>query len=307
MVFLKRVVPLFFVVLIVVCISSIGVSASGSGLGRLQFSVIPFTEIGYDSMYRTKVDFAGNLTVCDSPVFVDVTESLAGDASTAVVQTVYGGSDRDHGLGTRPNNQANVEIQVPMDQLSIRLYARDFVLNRSEFQFLSMGFGQDYVDGNVAWDIVLYTVKTPNEGDYVLDRRRITGNADIRSGENFVDKIMPHVTLFEGRPYIFFERFDLTFTSDQDVPDGYFDFQYSVAPSSFGVDNWFEQYNLNHVNLTELTMNPANPDDVSFVRWLGKAVGSFLEWELWNGFSLNQLIEFIVVIGLVFWFITLLI
>lgn len=307
MVFLKRVVPLFFVVLIVVCISSIGVSASGSGLGRLQYSVVPFTEIGYDSMYRTKVDFAGNLTIANSPMFVDVTESYSGDSSTATVQTVYAGSDSVDGPITIPNKIANVEIQVPRDQTSIRLFARNFVLNRSTFESMSMGFGEDYDRGNVAWDIDLYIVKVPNEGDYQLVKKSITGSKDIDSSYNFVKDIMHTVNLYEGRPYIFFEKFELTFTTYQDVPDGWFDFHYSVAPSTFSLDNWFEQYHFERVNLTELTMNPANPDDVSFVRWLGKAVGSFLEWELWNGFSLNQLIEFIVVIGLVFWFITLLI
>lgn len=46
----------------------------------------------------------------------------------------------------------------------------------------------------------------------------------------------------------------------------------------------------------------ADPSDTDFVSWLATAVGGFLDFELWPGMSLDQVLWVILVIGILMWF-----
>lgn len=46
----------------------------------------------------------------------------------------------------------------------------------------------------------------------------------------------------------------------------------------------------------------ADPSDIDFVSWLASAVGGFLAFELWPGMSLDQILWVILVIGILMWF-----
>lgn len=50
------------------------------------------------------------------------------------------------------------------------------------------------------------------------------------------------------------------------------------------------------------TSDVSNPLDVDFVSWLATAVGGFLDFELWPGMSLNDLMWVTLTVGVLFWF-----
>jgi hypothetical protein len=48
--------------------------------------------------------------------------------------------------------------------------------------------------------------------------------------------------------------------------------------------------------------SPSTPVGVDFASWLGTAVGGFLDFDLWPGLSLNDLLWVVLVIGVLFAF-----
>lgn len=71
------------------------------------------------------------------------------------------------------------------------------------------------------------------------------------------------------------------------------------SPSTYA--QWFSQYNL----IRSVVVNPADPSGVDFVDWLTIAVSGFLDFELWPGMSLSQVLWVILVVGVMFWFLKL--
>lgn len=61
---------------------------------------------------------------------------------------------------------------------------------------------------------------------------------------------------------------------------------------------WLNQYDLNR----SVIINPSDPSGVNFVDWLQTAIGGFLDFELWPGMSLNEIMWVILVVGVLFWF-----
>ena len=67
-------------------------------------------------------------------------------------------------------------------------------------------------------------------------------------------------------------------------------------------NSWINSYDL---TFEQIVVDPSNPSDVSLVDWLAVAVGGFLDFELWPGMSLNQLLWVCLVVGILFWFLKL--
>lgn len=54
--------------------------------------------------------------------------------------------------------------------------------------------------------------------------------------------------------------------------------------------------------IQDVVVDPSDPVEVDFVDWLGVAIGGFLDFELWPGMSLNELLWVCLVIGILFTF-----
>lgn len=61
---------------------------------------------------------------------------------------------------------------------------------------------------------------------------------------------------------------------------------------------WFYSNNLKHVE-------PTDPD--SLTSWLTDSVGAFLSFEIFPGFSIDKIFVLVLTVGILLWFITLLI
>lgn len=68
------------------------------------------------------------------------------------------------------------------------------------------------------------------------------------------------------------------------------------SPNTYS--QWFNQYEL----YRSVIVNPADPSDIDFTDWLQSAIGGFLDFELWPGMSLNELLWACLVIGVLFVF-----
>lgn len=304
----KRIFSLCFVCVLFLGLGlsfAVPASADGDGLGRWQYAVIPFEEIRFGTGYRSTVTFAGTNTVADSDVAVT--------SELGVTQFVIGGRTPDTPVGY--NTHGDVEIHMA-PTYSIRLVARDFVLNKENLEWLSMTFGDDGATGRVEWEFNIRTISTTvanSEGvrSYDIVNRSIPGSRDVDNYENLVPYMMPGLNMFTPHQFVYVDEFVITFTTNSDVGLTYWDFQYDVAGSSVELSAWFDQFNLKRETIIQNIVtedgDPVFMGSVSLVDWLSHAIGGILDFELWDGFTINELIEFVVVMGLVFWFLTMLI
>lgn len=283
MVKFKRIISLVLTLVFVVCLFVLPVSATGESTSR-KYAVIPFTTVSFGSNFQYYTEFSG--------LVVDSNGGYQTVDSENMTQIVSVGENYDVDLYAIPGTR------------DIRFKATDFVLNVNQFDHLDITFGNDEYSGTVIFNATIVTV-VPMGNSYVTVDHVISSIIQVRSGENFYRQILDKIGSQASSQYVYFKHFTLTCSTKADVADGYFRIVGDVASQLPSTSNWFNQLLLKHT--TNVVVDAANPDDVSFVDWLAVALGSFLEFELWPGFSLNQLFEFVVVIGLLFWFITLLI
>lgn len=123
----------------------------------------------------------------------------------------------------------------------------------------------------------------------------------LRFGQILADSIRSRVS----ERYVYITSLSIQLTVYADEFDGDFHLKMPTSAAPVSAQTWSGQFNL--TSETVVVVDPADPNDASFVEWLVVAVGGFLDFEIWPGMSLNQLIEFVLVFGLVFWLFTLLI
>ena len=117
-----------------------------------------------------------------------------------------------------------------------------------------------------------------------------------------LDQLIPYDYRSDG--YIYLTDVLLTFNVIGSAEDGgYFEIFSPDRGDLPSVDDWFSQYDLPFKK--EVIVNPADPSGVNFVDWLTVAVGGFLDFELWPGMSLNEIMWIILVAGVLFWFLKL--
>lgn len=72
----------------------------------------------------------------------------------------------------------------------------------------------------------------------------------------------------------------------------------AVSLSSY--DAWYRQFDMKYI-----TVVPADPSDGNFVSWASSAIETVFKTELFHGITLNEIITFGLIFGLVFWFLKL--
>lgn len=98
--------------------------------------------------------------------------------------------------------------------------------------------------------------------------------------------------------YIYVNDLVMSFTTSavELLEDGLYMTISSRGPSSVPtLSNYIRQF----------TFRGSDVGDTNFVGWLAGAIGDIFEIEIWPGFSLNELFNVVLVIGLVFWFLKL--
>lgn len=92
---------------------------------------------------------------------------------------------------------------------------------------------------------------------------------------------------------------DLVIYIDADSPFDRFNMRQPHQNVNPSFDDWL---NSQRLSSETVVVDPSNPAGVNFVDWLTVAIGGFLDFELWPGMSLNELLWVCLVIGILFTF-----
>lgn len=97
--------------------------------------------------------------------------------------------------------------------------------------------------------------------------------------------------------FVLLDDFYLSFSSD--TPITKFNMRQNSQSTRYTFRNWFDSKDLTGQTVV---VDPSNPSGINLVNWLSVAIGGFLDFELWPGMSLNQLLWVCLVIGILFAF-----
>lgn len=97
--------------------------------------------------------------------------------------------------------------------------------------------------------------------------------------------------------FILLDDFYLSFSSD--TPITKFNMRQNNQTVRYSFGDWLDSKDLSS---STVVVDPSNPSGVNFVDWLQVAIGGFLDFELWPGMSLNELLWVCLVIGILFTF-----
>jgi hypothetical protein len=279
----KKILSVF---LLLTFIFSLSVCASAAGYTdtQVRYSVIPFNYIQTSDLYYS-AEYAGTVSHDGSAVTVTVpgleqyVETVSGDGSFRIRNVV---SCTDYFSGIRLH-ATNVVVHWPTFLMTIQAGIPD----TSGGVYTAYNFGIE----EIAHGSSVYYLNTHEFSGSVSG-----GEFDFRS---LVQTLAGSASWFDSSGYVFFEYIDLVCTGIGVSATGDYSVTQASSTSIPSVELWFDQYNLPTVR--------GDVGTVDLVGWLTTSIGSFLSFKLIPGVSISSLIEFIVVIGLVFWFLTLLI
>lgn len=294
---MKRILAVAFAV-VVLCVPLLAMSASAVTESSNGY-IIPFDEF-------TMSDYAGNSSVWyplslgrvvngyyfsntyeDTSTFISVENNGVQINGNRISDRVSFYDDR-HGNGYR-----------------VKFRNRDFVIPTARLSAGTMNIAlpASGVDWGIEVNITANLAVMVNNGDEWVDR-----NIPIaRTAEYLPGQSVPIASLLWGivpqqyrnLSYLRFTNLvvEVATEADSDILDVSFVSTSGVTPGYGTVQDWLNQYDL----ATETyIVEGATPEGTDFTQWLAVAVGSFLNIELWPGFSLNMLMY--AVLGFVVFF-----
>lgn len=283
---------ILFSVLLILLLSVAPAFADGQGSGSLLYSPLPFDSVYTGSNYTTVSSWIGNKTKVGNFDF-----SLLGYGG---LQTVYSSSDANF----------SQDIEFGANSTYCRLYASDIVVNNavlSRDNSFVVQYGIDgELEGSISFSGNVVTMELQNN-EWVGVSRPFSGNYAIRADDLFQlgQYISSSIGALTGLNLVRITDFtvNMSITELEPGDNPYFNIRTALYTSIPSVSQWLQQFDLQYEKVIQV--DPADPTDVNLVDWLRVSIGAFLDFELWPGMSLSQIFKLIVVIGLVFWLITL--
>ena len=280
-------------VLLLMCCMILPVSAA-SGSGSEWYSVLPIDGVRL---------IQSSSSVVDLPWSPDVFLSGSKDLTSGDGSAGYGVTSI---LSDFDSRRVTYDVSFH-DSLSsfnsVVLYSDNCFVNTSDLRNKSfmISCGYDGSDG-CRVDISFTANRVSTVGsDYVVSEKSFSKGFHAGSDTNILGLISSMLT--DGN----FVPSDVVYLTDLEITlslfendDQWIQFGTDVRRSRPTAADWFEQYDLSVE--TVIIYDAADPSDVSFVDWLQVAVGGFLDFELWPGMSLNELLWIILVAGVLFWF-----
>lgn len=286
---------LLSVLLICCCMTLPAFAASGSA--PTWYSVLPFDEVrlNTNSSRQTILPWAGDLWL-SSASDSTVTDSTS---SYSIANSRFNLSDEDVSFDVAFSNAVG-------SFASIELYAYSALIKVNDLRDKSftVGFG---VDGDLGARVTIsfnahrLTLLTDSYRD---ESKRFTSTARCPAGTNILGLISDMLTdgNFVPSDVVYLSDLSVTF-DDMENDDQWISFSVDCRQSRPSFTKWVDQYSLPYQTVIEYS--PSDPSGVNFVDWLSVAVGGFLDFQLWPGMSLNEIMWIILVVGILFWFIKL--
>lgn len=275
----KKLLSILFCVALIFSLV-VSASAAGNGGSDSVYSVIPFDQVG-------------------PSVSVDTFDPFAGDEGTGSFNVT----------GPAGYQQVNFvggfvysSVRMAAVYRSARFYARDIFVPINKLTSLTFrgDFDAEYTTTVSVSASVVTMVSSGGRWVPKTDQFNFSstdaGEVDIT--QEFIGAVKD-ITL---NPVVLFSSLIIDVSTGVTDPteQPVYSVSMDTVSSASSFSSWILFYNL--------TSSDGSGSAVpSLVDWLVDAVGAFLEFELFPGMSLNGIIQFVVVIGFVFWFITLLI
>lgn len=274
------------IVLLVALLLSLSVTAFASGYTdtQIRYSAVPFnyvqtSDFYYSAEYAGTISHDGSAVTVNTPGLEQYVETVTSDGSFRIRDVI---TCTDYFSGVRLH-ATNVVIYWPSFALAIQAGIPD----TSGGVYVAYNFCISSIDHGSS----VYYLNAHEYSGSVTD-----GTFNFR---NVVQTLAGTASWFDSSGYVYFEYIDLVVTGVGVSATGDYIVTQSAGTAIPHIDSWFDQYNLPTTRV--------DGESVDLVGWLTTSIGSFLAFELIPGVSITDLIEFIVVIGLVFWFLTLLI
>lgn len=301
--FLKRSGVLICVlVIMLVC----ALPSSAASLTSTKVAPIMFDQIGFlygEAFERSyRMPFPGNILGPSEPGSGYVQYK---DENSTLNNSVYitGVSQLDNGL-IRTNYRLSYDYTgwgVGLFNVSGNVL-ESALINDSSGYNVSFSLGTVGLSGRVS--ISLQAVKVVNSADAYYTTSKSFTLSNIPFGENgvdlfdLIDQAITDFTFRDGE-YLYLPLLNVRFFFDDmnlDELAMHIETTNRNVPNSYSM--WFNQFDLPR----SVVVNPVDPDGVDLVDWLSVAVGGFLDFELWPGMSLNELLWACLVIGVLFVF-----
>lgn len=290
---LARVCSLIGVLLLMCCM----IFPASAAYTTYYYSVLPFDSVRL-------VESSSSVIVL--PWAGGVWSSVSDDASIGYPDAGYGFTNVSPSFG---DNLIifDMALSAPTSSFNeVVFYADDAVISTSALRDASyvISFGLD--SGVSARVTISFTACRIVELDnsYQVQTKAFYDSYHASDSLDIMECISEMMTDGNYVPSSYVRLTDLTVSiSDCTAEDNWLLFRSDVRSSRPDLSDWFAQYKLTYK--TEIIYNAADPSDVSFVDWLAVAVGGFLDFELWPGMSLNEIMWVVLVAGVLFWFLKL--
>lgn len=292
--FAARVGALLCVLLICCCMVLPASAASGSE--PVFYSVLPFDGVRLMESASSFVDLPWTPDVWLSRSTQEDSSANSGDAGYGVTNATVSSS----------TDTANFDVAFSRTLgsfNSVVFYADSAVISTSQLRdsnyYVYFGFeGED--DARISISFLANRMTLVGD-DYQLQTKRFTETFHADSGTDVLSLISGMLTDGNYVPSSYVLLTDLEVVmEDFSNDDQWITFRIDLRQNRPSVQKWIDQYQLPYK--TEVIINPSDPSEVSFVDWLVVAVSGFLDFELWPGMSLNEIMWVILVIGVMFWF-----
>jgi hypothetical protein len=286
-----------FFSLILIFVSMVAPAFAASGSSPQWYSVLPFDEVRLDS---SSVRFS---------VLPWLGDSWLSLADPSDVGDSYGGYSLSDPRLSQTDESVSFDVAFSSSLASfssIELYATSSFIKLRDLRekSFSVGFGFDS-DAAARCSISFLAYRITLSGDsYIMESKRFSSTQHIPSGTNILSLISDMISdgNFLPSDVVYLSGLSVKF-EDFENDDQWLSFDIDLRQSRPTYSSWFAQYSLPHQTVIEYA--PSDPQGVNFVDWLSVAVGGFLDFELWPGMSLNEIMWIILVVGILFWFIKL--
>lgn len=227
--------------------------------------------------------------------------SLTGPSSTRI-----GGIDITSTYSDNTDGMVNIDYSFSSSSYRMRLLVNNVVLPTQSFlsgdSYLVFRF-YDGASSVPTSATVSYTLAYVYDGtNYLL--RGSMGQVSVTNANTVdVSMLIAEDVASKGYSasnlgdYVLLSNLDITFDGSSSFTK--FNIRQPLLSNGPTLTNWFDSQNL---KTNSVVVDPSNPAGVNFVDWLTVAIGGFLDFELWPGMSLNELLWVCLVIGILFTF-----
>lgn len=270
------------IVLLVLC-SAFAVSASAYASTSIpRYSAIQFSYVGFGTNYNVKQEYTANVVGTSLYQF-------SGPVANTIVNAA--------------RDSIFVEYNTGASYLSIRMHADTQVVDLEQLRNMTfevtIGTDGDLPGSfRITGSVIVYEL---TNGSWKPVYRPFDARFNFTGAGNIGVELAEAISAVTNDRYVLLNYLNVDVASTYSQGDGFDGVYYfeipsvSTLPSYALYANQYDLYNQTIVDASSST-------DGDFVDWLVVAVTNFMTIELWPGFSLNQLLSVVVVIGILFAF-----